>query len=93
MSEPEPFQGAVTRRAGRHSGIFVFVSSALTQTNGPARAGDLMLNGNGKWEDVWHRFRDAPRGYPGLFRNAMPHDILRVDKARQPQVNEDQRRS
>lgn len=59
--------------------------------DGPGRAGDLLLNGNGKWQGVWQRFRDAPRGYPGvaeLLRNAKPRDLL-VDQARQPQVNEE----
>jgi len=60
--------------------------------DGPARAGDLMLNGSGKWEEVWRRFRDAPRGYLGvteLLRHARPRDLL-VDGARQPQVNDEQ---
>lgn len=59
--------------------------------DGPARAGDLLLNGNGKWAGVWLRFRDAPKGYPGvaeLLRRAKPRDLL-VDQARQPQINEE----
>lgn len=59
--------------------------------DGPARAGDLLLNGDGKWAGVWLRFRDAPKGYPGvgeLLRRAKPRDLL-VDQARQPQINEE----
>ena len=59
--------------------------------DGPTRAGDLLLNGDGKWAGVWLRFRDAPKGYPGvaeLLRHAKARDLL-VDQARQPQVNEE----
>jgi hypothetical protein len=92
MSEPEAFQGG--RDAARWE---TFRNICLREfgfdpdRDGPARAGDLMLNGNGKWEGVWRRFRDAPRGYLGiahLLRNAKPGDLF-VDQARQPQVNEE----
>lgn len=59
--------------------------------DGPALAGDLLLNGDGKWAGVWLRFRDAPKGYPGvaeLLKRAKPRDLL-VDQARQPQINEE----
>jgi hypothetical protein len=92
MSEPETFQGR--RDAARWEtfrNICVREFGFDPDMDGPARAGDLLLNGNGKWEGVWRRFRDAPRGYLGigdLLRNAKPRDLF-VDQARQPQVNEE----
>jgi hypothetical protein len=59
--------------------------------DGPVRAGDLLLTGDGKWASVWQRFRDAPKGYPGiaeLLRRAKPRDLL-ADRSRQPQANEE----
>lgn len=92
MSEPEPFQGRCdAARWETFRNICVREFDFDPDKDGPARAGDLMLNGNGKWQGVWRRFRDAPRGYPGiadLLRNAKPRDLL-VDQARQPQVNEE----
>ncbi|MEJ7670895.1 MAG: BREX-1 system phosphatase PglZ type B [Casimicrobiaceae bacterium] len=93
MSEPEPFQGRCDpARWETFRNICVREFGFDPDKDGPARAGDLMLNGNGKWEAVWRRFHDAPRGYPGiaeLLRNAKPRDLL-VDRARQPQVNQEQ---
>ena len=93
MSEPEPFQDRCdAARWESFRNICVREFGFDPDQDGPARAGDLMLNGNGKWEGVWRRFRDAPRGYPGiadLLRNAKPRDLF-VDQARQPQANEEQ---
>jgi hypothetical protein len=93
MSEPEAFQGRCdSARWEIFRNICVRDFSFDPDKDGPARAGDLMLNGNGKWESVWRRFREAPRGYPGiaeLLRHAKPRDLF-VDRARQPQVNEAQ---
>ncbi len=92
MSQPEPFQGRCdAARWETFRNICVREFGFDPDKDGPARAGDLMLNGTGKWEGVWRRFRDAPRGYPGiadLLRNAKPRDLF-VDQARQPQVNEE----
>lgn len=93
MSEPEPFQARCdVARWDTFRNICVREFGFDPDKDGPARAGDLLLNGNGKWEDVWRRFRDAPRGYPGvtdLLRQAKPRDLL-VEGARQPQVNDEQ---
>lgn len=92
MSEPEPFQGRCdAARWETFRNICVREFGFDPDKEGPARAGDLLLNGNGKWEGVWRRFRDGPRGYPGiadLLRTAKPRDLF-VDQARQPQVNEE----
>lgn len=92
MSEPEAFQRRCdAARWETFSNICAREFGFDPDKDGPTRAGDLMLNGNGKWEVVWQRFREAPRGYPGiagLLRNAKARDLL-VDQARQPQVNEE----
>jgi hypothetical protein len=93
MSEPEPFQGRCdAARWETFRNICVREFGFDPDKDGPARAGDQMLNGNGKWQGVWQRFCDAPRGYPGiaeLLRYAKPRDLF-VDQSRQPQVNEEQ---
>lgn len=93
MSEPEPFEErSDPARWETFKNICVREFGFDPDKEGPTGAGDLMLNGNGKWEGVWRRFCDTPRGYPGiadLLRNAKPRDLL-VDRARQPQVNEEQ---
>jgi hypothetical protein len=57
------------------------------------RAGAL-LHGGGKWDDVWRRFCDAPRLYPGVsaaLRQARPRDLLGLaDHSRRPGLNEEQ---
>jgi hypothetical protein len=93
MSEPDAFQGRCDpARWETFRNICARDFGFEPDKDGPARAGDLMLNGNGKWESAWQRFRDAPLGYPGiaeLLRYAKPRDLF-VDRARQPQVNEAQ---
>ena len=93
MSEPDTFQGRCDpARWETFRNICARDFGFDPDKDGPARAGDLMLNGNGMWESVWRRFRDAPLGYPGiaeLLRYAKPRDLF-VDRARQPQVNEAQ---
>ena len=57
-------------------------------------AADALLHGGGKWDDVWRRFCDAPRLYPGLsaaLRQARPRDLLGLaDHSRRPGLNEEQ---
>jgi hypothetical protein len=57
-------------------------------------AADTLLHGGGKWDDVWRRFCDAPRLYPGIsaaLRQARPHDLLGLaDHSRRPGLNEEQ---
>lgn len=61
MSEPEPFQGRCdVARWETFRNICVREFGFDPDKDGPARAGDLLLNGNGKWQGVWQRFRDAP---------------------------------
>lgn len=57
-------------------------------------AADALLHGGGKWDDVWRRFCDAPRLYPGVsaaLRQARPRDLLGLaDHSRRPGLNEEQ---
>lgn len=56
---------------------------------GTSQAGELLLQGQGKWEDVWERFCEAPQLHPGIadvLRDAKPLDLL-ADPARQPSHN------
>ena len=56
----------------------------------PREAGESLLNGGDRWDDVWRRFCEAPRGYPGvarLLREVSPKDLF-VGEGRQPSANE-----
>jgi hypothetical protein len=56
----------------------------------PREAGEALLNGGDRWDDVWHRFCEAPRGYPGvarLLREVSPKEFF-VEEGRQPTANE-----
>lgn len=57
--------------------------------SGTSQAGELLLDGHGKWEDLWERFCEAPRLYPGIvnvLRDTKPADLL-TDPAKQPSRN------
>jgi hypothetical protein len=62
--------------------------------DGTQAAADALLHGSGKWDDVWRRFCDAPRIYPGVsavLRQARPRDLLGLaDHSRRPRLNEEQ---
>ena len=62
--------------------------------DGTQAAADALLQGGGKWDEVWRRFCDAPRLYPGVsvvLRQARPKDLLGlVDHSRRPGLNEEQ---
>ena len=63
-------------------------------TDGIRAASDALTEGGGKWDEVWQRFCDAPRLYPGVsaaLRAARPKDLLGlIDQSRRPGPNEDQ---
>lgn len=56
-----------------------------------AAAGALACE-SGRWDDVWERFEEAPRRYPGVpevLRLARPKDLLQVrEPSRQPDLND-----
>jgi len=62
--------------------------------DGTQAVADALLQGGGKWDEVWRRFCDAPRLYPGIsdvLRQARPRDLLGlVDHSRHPGLNEEQ---
>jgi hypothetical protein len=62
--------------------------------DGTQGAADALLHGGGKWDEVWRRFCDAPRLYPGVsavLRQARPRDLLGLaDHSRRPGLNEQQ---
>lgn len=62
--------------------------------DGTQGAADALLQGGGKWDEVWRRFCDAPRLYQGLsavLRQARPRDLLGLaDHSRRPGLNEEQ---
>ena len=56
----------------------------------PREGGEALLNGGDRWDDVWRRFCEAPKGYAGvarLLREVTPKDFF-VGEGRQPSVNE-----
>lgn len=91
MSAPQPFQDRCDPgRWQTFRNICVRDFSFDPEREGPAAAADGLLNGGGKWDDVWRRFRDAPRAYSGvaeLLRAAQPRDLL-SDQSRQPKLND-----
>ena len=61
-------------------------------TDGIRAAADSITEGGDRWEEVWQRFCDAPKLYPGVFGAlwaASPKDLFR-NLARQPNYNESQ---
>lgn len=58
--------------------------------DGAPTAADALLHGSGRWNEVWRRFCEAPKLYPGVataLREARPKDLL-VDRSRRPGCNE-----
>lgn len=56
----------------------------------PREAGEALLDGGDRWDDVWRRFCEAPKGYAGvarLLREVSPKDLF-VAEGRQPSANE-----
>lgn len=63
------------------------------ERDGTQAAADALLQGGGKWDEVWQRFCDAPRLYPGVsaaLRQARPKDLFSAAAARRPGLNEEQ---
>jgi hypothetical protein len=61
--------------------------------DGTQTAADALLQGGGKWDEVWQRFCDAPRLYPGVsaaLRQARPKDLFSAAAPRRPGLNEEQ---
>lgn len=94
MSEAEGFQARCD--AGRWAtfrDICVREFKFDPENDGTQAAADALLHGGGKWDEVWRRFCDSPRLYPGVstvLRQARPRDLLGlVDQSRRPAFNEE----
>jgi hypothetical protein len=64
------------------------------EQDGEQKAGDLLLDGGGKWDVVWQRFCEAPKVYRGisaLLRG--PAKSLLVESSRRPNVNAEKEES
>lgn len=63
-------------------------------SDGIRAATDALTGGGDKWDEVWQRFRDSPRLYPGVstaLRAARPKDLLDlINQSRWPKLNEEQ---
>ncbi len=62
--------------------------------DGIRAAADALTEGGGKWDEVWQRFCDAPKLYPGVssaLRAARPKDLFGLfDQSRWPSLNAEQ---
>lgn len=94
ISDPEGFQARCD--VGRLATFRDICRREFTfdpDSDGTQAAADALLHGGGKWDEVWRRFCDAPRLYPGVsavLRQARPRDLLGlIDQSRRPGFNEE----
>ena len=58
------------------------------ELDGTSAAGDALLKGGGKWDEVWRRFTEAPRRYRGITRwLSGPGDSLFSNQSKRPTHN------
>ena len=95
MSDPEAFEERSD--AGRWTtfrDVCVREFGFDPDADGIRAAADVLTEGGGKWDEVWQRFCDAPKLYPGVslaLRAARLKDLLGlIDQSRRPGLNEDQ---
>lgn len=93
MSNPEAFRK--TLDVGRWQSFCNVSKSEFNvapDDDGPSTAANLLITGGGRWEDVWQRFCEAPRLYPGiseLLREPRPGQAkLAFEQPRNPVANE-----
>lgn len=92
MAAPEAFRAAGDE--GRWRAFCGVCRSELgfdPERRTPLDAAEAMVDGNGKWADVWRRFCEAPRLYPGIsaLLREVPVDRLSLfTRDRSPRVNE-----
>lgn len=92
MSDSEGFQGRCdSGRWATFRDICAREFKFDPENDGTQAAADALLHGRGKWDEVWRRFCDSPRLYPGVstvLRQARPRDLLGlVDQSRRPGFN------
>jgi hypothetical protein len=95
MSDAEGFEGRCD--AGRWATFHDICGREFgfdPDRDGTQAAADALLQGGGKWDEIWRRFCDSPRLYQGIsavLRHARPRDLLGLtDHSRRPKVNEEQ---
>ena len=58
------------------------------ELDGTRAAGDALLKGGGKWDEVWRRFAEAPQAYRGITRwLSGPGDSLFSNQSKRPTHN------
>ena len=65
-------------------------------SDGELTEAEFLAKGEGKWEEVWRRFTEAPELYPklpDLLRRTKPPSDLFTDKERWPQINDGEEKS
>jgi hypothetical protein len=98
MSGPETFKQSCDRLRWATFKDVCFREFKLDpDLDGPQAVADGLLDGGGKWDEVWLRFCEVPHLYSGmlaLLRQARPRDLFAfADASRRPAVNEDQENS
>ncbi|MEN6527999.1 MAG: BREX-1 system phosphatase PglZ type B, partial [Candidatus Polarisedimenticolia bacterium] len=65
------------------------------EEDGPEEAASRLAHGGDRWDDVWRRYAEAPRLYPGVAERlggVQPKDLL-VDQTRLPASNDAEERA
>jgi hypothetical protein len=92
MSDPDSFRGRCD--GGRWQTFCTVCMRDFDfdpDQGGAEAAGELMVQGGGRWDAVWQRFREAPRAYRGLsvLLKAPVKDLF-TSSERRPTVNAEQ---
>lgn len=94
MSDPEGFEKSC-QPAGWQSfrNICKQEFGLDPENDGAAAAASALMQGGGRWDDVWTRFCEAPRVYAGvsrLLREPMAgQGLLALDASRRPNMNDE----
>ena len=93
LSDPEKFRALCDdNRWATFRDVCVREFGCDPDRDGTQAAADALLNGGGKWDEVWRRFCEAPKLYAGVstaLRKARPRDLL-ADPSRRPGYNDEQ---
>ncbi len=92
MNDVEAFQARCdANRWSTFRGVCAREFGFDPEADGAVTAGELLLEGEGRWDDVWRRFFEAPAAFPGVrqcLKEARPKDLL-SDPSRRPGLNEE----
>ena len=94
MSSPEAFRKNL--EAGRWQAFCNRCRSELgfdPDRDGPSSAAAALMKGEERWQDVWERFAEAPKLYPGipslLREGSAAQGLLVFDPSRRPDANKE----